>query len=60
VTVVLSENTIVITAARDFDTGREGPGPDPEGAAQVQEFHKQLFNDTAGSLREEIQKNHRS
>jgi uncharacterized protein YbcI len=56
VTVVLSENTIVITLHGTLTPAEKALAQTPEGAAQVQEFHKQLFNDTAGSLREEIKK----
>ena len=40
-------------AARGLVAGREGPGPE-RGAAQVQEFHRQLFTNSADELRQEI------
>jgi hypothetical protein len=54
VSVVLSEETLVVTlhGARRPVAGREGPGsPQPRGAAQVQEFHRQLFATSSTALR---------
>jgi uncharacterized protein YbcI len=56
VTVVLSENTLVITLHGTLTPAEKALSKTPEGAAQVQEFHKQLFNDTADELRQEIKK----
>ena len=56
VTVVLSENTLVITLHGTLTPAERALAKSPEGAAQVQEFHKQLFNNTADSLRQEIKK----
>jgi uncharacterized protein YbcI len=56
VTVVLSENTLVITLHGSLTPAEKALSKTPEGAAQVQEFHKQLFNDTADELRAEIRK----
>ncbi len=56
VTVVLSENTLVITLHGTLTPAEKALAKSPEGAAQVQEFHKQLFNNTADSLRQEIKR----
>ena len=56
VTVVLSENTLVITLHGTLTPAERALAKSPEGAAQVQEFHNQLFNNTADSLRQEIKK----
>jgi uncharacterized protein YbcI len=56
VTVVLSENTLVITLHGTLTPAERALAKSPEGAAQVQEFHKQLFNNTADSLRQEIKR----
>jgi uncharacterized protein YbcI len=56
VTVVLSENTLVIALHGTLTPAEKALAKSPEGAAQVQEFHKQLFNDTADALRQEIKK----
>jgi uncharacterized protein YbcI len=56
VTVVLSENTLVITLHGTLTPAERALAKSPEGAARVQEFHKQLFDNTADSLRQEIKK----
>ena len=56
VTVVLSENTLVITLHGTLTPAEKALAKSPEGAAQVQKFHKQMFDNTADSLRQEIKK----
>ena len=56
VTVVLSEDTLVITLHGALSPAEKGLAQTPAGAAQVQEFHRQLFNDSLGSLRREIKR----
>jgi uncharacterized protein YbcI len=56
VTVVLSENTLVITLHGALTPAEKALAKSPEGAAQVQEFHRQLFNNTADLLRQEIKR----
>jgi carbon storage regulator CsrA len=56
VTVVLSENTLVITLHGTLTPAEKALAKTPEGAAQVQEFHKQMFDSTADSLRQEIKR----
>ena len=55
VAVVLSGDTLLITCTGPV-AGREGPGPKPRGAVQVQEFHRQLFTSSADELRREIKR----
>jgi uncharacterized protein YbcI len=54
VTVALSEDTLVITLHEALSPAEKALARNPEGAAQIQEFHRQLFNSSAGSLRREI------
>jgi uncharacterized protein YbcI len=56
VTVVLSEDTLVITLHDALTQAEKALATSPGGAAKVQEFHRQLFLTSAGSLREEIKK----
>jgi uncharacterized protein YbcI len=54
VTVVLSEDTLVITLHGALSPAEQALARSPAGAAQVQEFHRQLFNNSSDSLRQEI------
>jgi uncharacterized protein YbcI len=56
VTVVLSENTLVITLHGALTPAEQAMAGDPAGAAQVQEFHRRLFADSAEALREDIRR----
>ena len=56
VTVVLSEDTLVITLHEALSPAEKALAKNPAGAAQVQEFHRQLFNDDADALRQEIRR----
>lgn len=56
VTVVLSENTLVITLHGALTPAEKALAQSPAGAAQVQEFHRQLFSDSCGTLRQEIKR----
>jgi uncharacterized protein YbcI len=56
VTVVLSENTLVITLHGALSPAEQALAKSPAGAAQVQEFHRQLFDNSADSLRQEIKR----
>ena len=55
-TVVLSENTVVITLHGALSPAERALAKSPEGAAQLQEFHRQLFTTSADSLRQEIKR----
>ena len=56
VTVVLSGETLVITLHGALSPAEKVLAKSPEGAAQVQEFHRQLFASSADTLREEIRR----
>ena len=56
VTVVLSGETLVITLHGALSPAERALASSPEGAAQVQEFHRQLFANSAESLRQEIKR----
>ena len=56
VTVVLSDNTLVVTLHEALSPAEKALASTPEGAAQVQEFHRQLFVNSVDLLREEIKR----
>jgi uncharacterized protein YbcI len=56
VTVVLSEGTLVITLHEALSPAERAMSKSPAGAAQVQEFHRQLFANSSVSLRQEIKR----
>jgi uncharacterized protein YbcI len=56
VSVVLSENTLVITLHGALSAAEMALAQNPAGAAKVQEFHRELFNNSAGELRQEIKR----
>ncbi len=56
VTVVLSENTLVIALHGALSLAERALAKSPTGAAQVQEFHRQLFVNASDSLRQEIKR----
>jgi uncharacterized protein YbcI len=56
VSVVLSESTLVITLHGALTAAERALAKTAEGAAQVQQFHRQLFNNSAAELREEIKR----
>ena len=56
VTVVLSEGTLVITLHEALSPAEKELAKTPAGAAQVQEFHRQLFASSFESLRQEIKR----
>jgi uncharacterized protein YbcI len=56
VTVVLSENTLVITLHGALTPAERALAKSAAGAAQVQEFHRQLFANASDSLRQEIKR----
>jgi uncharacterized protein YbcI len=55
-TVVLSEDTLVITLHGALSQAEQALAQNPQGAAQVQQFHRQLFYNAADSLRKEIKR----
>src|SRR5436305_964607 len=56
VTVVLSEDTLVITLHEALSPAEVVLTQTPGGAAQVQEYHRQLFESSADALRQEIKR----
>ena len=56
VTVVLSEDTLVVTLHDALSPAEKALASTPEGAVQVQEFHRQLFKSSADLLRQEIKR----
>jgi uncharacterized protein YbcI len=56
VTVVLGEETLVVTLHEALSPAEKALAGTAEGAAQVQQFHRQLFASDCGPLREEIRR----
>jgi uncharacterized protein YbcI len=56
VSVVLSEDTLVVTLHGALTKAEKSLAQSPEGASRVQEFHRQLFSSSSEVLREEIKK----
>ncbi len=56
VIAVVSENTVVVTLHEALTPAEKALAKTPAGAAQVQEFHRQLFVNSCHSLRQEIKR----
>ncbi len=56
VTAILSEDTLVVTLHDALTPAEKALARTPEGAAQVQEFHRQLFFSSSESMRQEIKR----
>ena len=56
VTVVLSEDTLVITLHGALSPAEAALAETPEGAAKVRDFHRQLFTTSCEPLREKIKR----
>jgi uncharacterized protein YbcI len=56
VSVVLNEDTLVITLRGALSPAERAVAKSPEGAAQMQEFHRQLFGSCSHTLRQEIKR----
>lgn len=56
VTVVQSEGTLVVTLHGALSPAEQALAKSPTGAAQVQEFHRELFASASDALRQEIQR----
>src|SRR5204862_5525958 len=56
VTVVHSDGTLVITLHGALSPAERALAKSPNGAAQVQEFHRKLFASASDSLRQEIKR----
>ena len=55
-TAVLSKDTLVITLNDALTPAEKALSQTPQGAAQVQEFHRQLFAGSTSEMRQEISK----
>ncbi len=56
VSVVLGGDTLVITLLGALSPAEQTLSRTPDGAAKVQEFHRQLFLDASETLRDEIKR----
>jgi uncharacterized protein YbcI len=56
VAVVLSGETLVVTLHGALSPAERALASTPQGAARLQEFHRQLFATSAEALRQEIQR----
>lgn len=56
VSVALSEDTLVVTLHEALTPAEQALAKSADGAAQVQEFHRQLFATSSESLRQEIKR----
>lgn len=56
VTVVLGEQTLVVTLHGALSPAEKALASTAAGAAQVQDFHRQLFTNTCDTLRQEIKR----
>src|SRR5208282_3936546 len=56
VSVVLSGDTLVVTLHGALSPAEQALAQSQEGAAKVQEFHRQLFHNAADTLRREIKR----
>jgi uncharacterized protein YbcI len=54
VSVVVGEDTLVISLHGALSPAEQALAQTPTGIAEVQEFHRQLFNSSSESLREKI------
>jgi uncharacterized protein YbcI len=54
VTVALNEDTLVITLRGALSPAEKAVAKRPTGAAEMQEFHRQLFGNSCHALRQEI------
>jgi len=55
-TVVLSQDTLVVTLHDALSPAEKILSQSPAGAAQVQEFHRQLFSNSSAPMWEEIKR----
>ena len=56
VTLVLSDDTLVVTLHEALSPAEKALSRTPEGADQMQEYHRQLFKDSVDVLRKEIKR----
>ena len=56
VTVVVSDDILVVALRDALTPAEKALAQSPVGAARVQEFHRQLFSNSCGEFKDEIQK----
>lgn len=56
VTIVLNEDTLVVTLHEALTPAEKALAQSPAGAAKVQEFHRQLFSNSSDAMRQEIKR----
>jgi uncharacterized protein YbcI len=56
VTVVLSDDTLVVTLHEALTPAEKALAKSPAGALQVQEFHRQLFSNSCDAFKDEIRR----
>ncbi len=56
VTVVMSEDTLVVTLHEALSPAEQALAKSLEGAANLREFHQQLFRSSVSSLRKDIER----
>jgi uncharacterized protein YbcI len=56
VSVVLSGDTLVVTLHGALSPAEQAMAQNPQGAAKVREFHRQLFHNASDTLRQAIQR----
>lgn len=56
VSVVLGEDTLVVTLREALTPAEKAMAKSAEGAARVQEFHRQLFADSSDAFRKEVKR----
>jgi|SRR5580700_9137617 uncharacterized protein YbcI len=56
VSVVLTGDTLVVTLNDALSPAEQAVAQNPEGAAKVREFHRQLFLNASDTLRQEIKR----
>jgi uncharacterized protein YbcI len=56
VTVVLSDDTLVVTMHEALTPAEKALAKSPAGALQVQEFHRQLFSNSCDAFKDEIRR----
>jgi uncharacterized protein YbcI len=56
VTVILNDNTLVVTLQEALSPAEKALAKTAEGAAKVQEFHRKLFHNSVDALRDEIKR----
>jgi uncharacterized protein YbcI len=56
VTVVIEKDTLIVTLHEALSPAEQALAQSPEGAANLREFHQQLFRNSVGSLQKEIER----